>query len=104
VLSSRAADHVRHAGAHKGNRRRERPGGDVDALPERGPAWDAARLDLRLDVRAAVADLPADLREVAGLLTAFTPAEVGRRTGLSRQRVRTACRRIAAHLNERGLP
>jgi RNA polymerase sigma factor (sigma-70 family) len=108
VLEAKAADLLRHVLARKRDRRREGP---LDSdVPERGQeerrerAWSLERLVLRLDVRDALAGLPDDLRNVAGLLTVYGQAEAARRTGLTRQQVRGTERRIERHLRERGLP
>ena len=107
VLTRTSADLSRHASAQKRDRGRERPlrgvsERELEELRER--AWRVERVDLRLDVREALADLPPDVRHVAGLLMVFTPAEVGQRTGLSRQRVRRMQKTIEWHLRGRGLP
>lgn len=60
-------------------------------------------LDLVLDVREAVRQLPAQLQRFAWLFAAYSDAEVARRTGKTRQQVRSIKRRIAAHFSGSGL-
>ena len=108
VLTNRASGLLDHARARKRDRRREEP--FVDGLPDRGleelreRLWDAERLDLELDLRDGLAALDEADREVAELLCVYSVAEVSRKTGLSRQRVRTICGRVREHLLARGLP
>ena len=107
LLEAKAVDLLRYVLARKRDRRREQPA-DED-VPERGleglrdRAWDLERIELGIDVLDALADLPDDLREVAGLLMIYGQSEVARMTKLSREQVRRMERRIARHLRRRGL-
>ena len=56
------------------------------------------RLDMRLDVRAAIARMPADLREIALLRMELNEREVEAKLGLTRAQVRTRMQRLAAFL------
>ena len=106
VTGRKCTDVVRHNRTQRRDRRREEP---LDGVPDRklaGPrerGWRVEQVDLRLDVRDALADLPDDVRLVAALLMVFGESEVVRRTGFSRQRVRTLRKVIERRLKERGL-
>ena len=99
IISSKIASIIERATAQKRDRRRERPlQDDVVLLARSTPATD-----LVADVRCAVAALPPDLRALVTLFENHSQAEVARRTGLSRQRVRTARTYIARHFARHGL-
>jgi RNA polymerase sigma factor (sigma-70 family) len=107
ILEAKAVDLLRYVLAGKRDPRREgpldldSPDRDLESLRDR--SWNAERLDLGLDVWEALADLPEDVREVAGLLMIYSQSEVARMTRLSREQVRRMERRIARHLRRRGL-
>ncbi|HEX8915027.1 MAG TPA: hypothetical protein VF796_21925 [Humisphaera sp.] len=96
VLRNRSADVARHAARACRDRRRERQLSFADGVA--APGLSAGRAALVLDVRQAVAALPPDLRAVAVLLMDASVAEVARRTGRTRQQVRTLVARLADHL------
>jgi RNA polymerase sigma factor (sigma-70 family) len=108
LLDSKAVDLLRYVLARKRDRRREEPPDtdvpDRDLEELRDKAWNLERVELAMDVWEALADLPEDVREVAGLLMVYGQAEVARMTRLSREQVRRMERRIARHLRQRGLP
>ncbi|MBN9520536.1 winged helix-turn-helix domain-containing protein [bacterium] len=76
------------------------PPAEPATLPGR-PA--AQRADLAIDLDAALAALPAGLRAYAEALKVWSPAEVARRTGVSRQTVYRRLRELAAALGDAGL-
>lgn len=66
-----------------------------------GPA--AGRADLAIDLDAALAALPPELRAFAEALKVWNPAEVARRFGVSRQTVYSRIADLAAALGDAGL-
>lgn len=101
VLARRLASLLASRSAQKRDHRRARP---LGCVPEQEFGREASRpADIVMDVREAVAELPDDLRPLASLLMQHRASDVVRRTGLSRQVVRGRCRRIAQHLQQRGL-
>lgn len=98
VMERKAAHLLAHHGRQKRDRRQEEPL-DEAAVPARV----LTHIDLKLDVRDALSRLPSELRTVATLFMEGGEAEVIRRTGLSRQRVRGRCQCIGVHLAAIGL-
>lgn len=79
---------------------------DEEACRERrglGCRDEAAREDLRIDVAAAVAQLPEELQAVCLALACGSVREVARKTGVPRWTVRAQVARIQAHLVACGL-
>jgi hypothetical protein len=102
-LDTRIVDLIRYAHAAKRDRRREWRVEDVpEDLLAVGPG-DQERVDLGIDVAAALAGLAGVARDVALLLTSLSEAEAVRATGMSRQRVRTIKQQIERHLRARGV-
>lgn len=101
VLARRVASFLSARSAQKRDLRRARPLDGVPAEQFRGTA--GPRSDVALDVRDALATLPEDLRAFAQLSAELSEAEVIRASGLSRQQIRGRRRRIAHHLQRRGL-
>ena len=99
LLRRKAASIVRDATASKRDRHRIDQTFDVAKLPAR----DAADAGMQLDVRLALAGLPPELGAIATLFITYREAEVVRRTGLGRQRVRAIKQRIAGRLRAAGL-
>jgi DNA-directed RNA polymerase specialized sigma24 family protein len=103
IVTSKIADIIDHSTAQKRDRRRQRP---LDAVPEPAspPERDPLRgSDTKLDVQAAMANLPDDLRAIATLFMNSSEAEVIRKTGMGRQRVRGLRRRLARFFAAMGL-
>jgi DNA-directed RNA polymerase specialized sigma24 family protein len=102
VLARKIASIVQSRTAQKRDFRRERP---LDSAPAHtfSRPEPSERVDLQLDVRDAVARLSGDLRPVACLFMEYSEAELIRRTGISRQRVRGLRQRIGQELRAAGL-
>jgi RNA polymerase sigma-70 factor (ECF subfamily) len=69
----------------------------------RDPDDDEQRQDLRIDLAAALAELPEDLREIAAELAHRTPGQIARERGISRRTVRCRIERIRARFVSAGL-
>ncbi len=103
VLTCKRLDLIRRAHSARRNRHNER---HIEGVADSALVADVheSKWDLALDVRGAIESLGPPDRRVAVLLMSVGEAEVVRLTGLSRQQVRSAKRRINRHLRERGLP
>jgi DNA-directed RNA polymerase specialized sigma24 family protein len=101
VASRTTIDLCRAASAGKRDWRRRRGGADPESFP--APEPEPALLDLRVDVRIAVAAMPDELRPVAHLLMRYSKKEAARRSGLTPGQMRGRCLRIARHLREAGI-
>jgi len=71
-----------------GKRASSRPVAGAEDAPDPAAADDVRRRDLALDVRAALDELPPDLRDLADALAASTVSDVSRRTGIPRTTLR----------------
>jgi hypothetical protein len=96
ILANRVASMLQHRGAAKRDRHREVAMDDSFEHP--AADGDRRLLELKLDVREAFESLPPELVPIATLFMKFGEAEVARRTGSTRGRVRQARRCIARHL------
>jgi RNA polymerase sigma factor (sigma-70 family) len=103
IVTSKIASILEHRTAAKRDKRREQPLTDEQRRVIAGSERSTDQKDLAIDVRAAMESLPADLCAIATLFMSHNEAEVVRRSGLSRQQVRTARERIAQHLRDMGL-
>jgi RNA polymerase sigma factor (sigma-70 family) len=103
IVSSKIASIVAKATAQKRDpsKLRRLDDQDDDVLGSRSLTQD--QLDLAADVRVAVSCLPVDLLRFARLFETYSESEIVRRTGVTRQRVRTIRRRIGEHLRGHGL-
>jgi DNA-directed RNA polymerase specialized sigma24 family protein len=107
ILTNNVTDLVRRARAQRRDQSREVP---ADRLPVRGleelrtKGWGHDRhVHLRLNLYDALAMLGEDDREIALSLVEQNVAEVCRRTGRSRQAVRSAKLRVRRHLERCGV-
>lgn len=64
---------------------------------------EAERRDLRIDLDAALAGLPDDLRDLIAQVVTAPPGELAQRMGVSRRTVRDRIGRIRAHCERAGL-
>jgi RNA polymerase sigma factor (sigma-70 family) len=103
ILRNRVVGIVRHRCAGKRHRRVERPLEDAANVPDRGEAELLRQHRLKLDLDQALSRLPQELADAAALFKECGEAEMVRRTGLSRQRVRTLRQRIGQHLRSQGI-
>jgi hypothetical protein len=103
VLARKIASIVQFRTAQKRDVRRERQLDDAPDNYVRAPDLTPEQRDLRVDVTDVLARLPGDHRRVARLFMEHSEAEVIRRTGMTRQRVRGLRQRIGQHLRAAGL-
>ena len=102
IIESKLVSIVRKATAVKRDRRRLAAGITVEELHARD-SEEAVQRELADAIQLALAGLPPQTRSVATLLMKHGQPEVARQLGLSRQQVRTECKRIAEHLRNLGL-
>lgn len=76
---------------------------DADACRARRGLGDDDRLDLRIDVAAAVASLPPELRSLCAALARGSARDAARVSGAPRGAVRGKVARIRAHFERLGL-
>ena len=104
IVNSKITSIIEGATAQKRGRHKERPIESVpeDAFLKTDDIGDQP--DISIDLRAAVAALPPELRQIAVLFMELgNEAAVIRQIGLSRQKVRGLCQRIRRCLREKGL-
>jgi DNA-directed RNA polymerase specialized sigma24 family protein len=101
VASRTAIDLCRAASAGKRDWRRRGGGADPGSVP--APEPEQALMDLRIDVRSAVASMADDLKPIAYLLMQHSRTEAARRAGLTRNQMRYRCSRIERHLRQAGV-
>ena len=97
IVTSKLITMRQHQRAKKRDRRRL-----VHVNGDEAGVVDATDLhhsrEMRLDVQSALSRLPAELRAIATLFKTFSEAEVVKRSGLSRQRVRGIKAKLAQSL------
>lgn len=101
IIESKVASIVRRASAAKRDRRRLGAGVELEELQARDGAAIENR-ELQDAVQAALSGLPPQTRSVANLLMESGQLEVARRLGITRQQVRTECKRIEGCLGAQG--
>lgn len=102
VVGTAAADLLR--GMRAGKRSPPAPSASAaEALPDPQAADRAGATDLALDLAAAIARLPADLRAVVDRLRTLTVAELAAERGVSRGWVYTRVRAARARFERDGL-
>jgi DNA-directed RNA polymerase specialized sigma24 family protein len=104
IVASKIATIIQSRAAQKRDRRVEKR---IDDAPESALSDGAEAMDqfaLVVDVQHAISRLSPELRPIAILFMKFAEAEVVRRTGMSRQKVRGLQMRIRQSFESMGLP
>jgi len=101
VLVNKVRSIVGHARAKKRDHRCERHLRNLDGFVWR--ADTTPYLQMKLDVNAALATLPSGLRALGMRFMQYTPAEVSRKSGMTRGKLRQAARQIAEHFETAGV-